>query len=88
MGRKPEGKAEKTFKVFGKQVDEMIKDLKNLKEKAKVEYKDQAEEFNRNTETLKEELNKFKDSEKWDEVGQRLETAGKEVKEAFKRAFK
>ena len=88
MGRKPEGKAEKAFKRLGKQVDEMIKDLNNLKEKAKEDYSDQIDELKRNGETLKDEFDKFKDNEKWDEVGNHMERAGQEVKEAFKRAFR
>ena len=87
MGRKPEGKTEKAFKKFGKQIDEMIVDLKNLKNKAKDEYSDQVDELKRNGETLKEEFGKLNEKDKWDEVGDRLESAGKEVKEAFKRAF-
>ncbi len=89
MGRKPEGKAEKTFKKFGVKIDEMIADLQKLKEKARENYGDRFEEMDRNAEKLKDEFNQFKErnKDKWDEVEDKLEKAGKELAGAFKTAF-
>ena len=87
MGRKPEGKAEKQFKNFGKQIDSLIKDLKQYKEKVKVEYSDQIDELKRNRDTLEDEFNDFRKSDRWDVVEEKLEKAADEIRDAFKGLF-
>lgn len=90
MGRKTEGKAEKTFKRLGKKLDEMISDLQGLKEKARGNFSEQFDELHRNKETLEKEFSHFRENNKdrWDEVESRIEKAGHELKEALKAAFK
>lgn len=89
MEEQPHGKAEKMFKDIGKKIDELIKDLDEAKERAKVEYADQIEELKRNGETIKNEFNSFKENrkERWEEVETSLEKAGRELKNAFEAVF-
>ncbi len=88
MGRKPEGKAEKSFKNLGKKLDRLIEELKDYKEKFKDEYSDQIDELKRNRETLEKEIRDFKDSDRWDVVEEKMEKAANEIRDAFKTAFK
>ncbi len=90
MGRKPEGKAEKMFKRFGKKVDELLSDLDKATDKAKEDYADRFEELKRNKETLKKDFGEFKEKhkDKWDEIETGFERAGKEIKNAFSHAFR
>lgn len=90
MGRKPEGSAEKMFKRLGKRIDELVKDIEGATDRAKEEYSDRFEELKRNKETLKTEFGDFKERNKdrWEEVEESFERAGKEIKNAFKAAFK
>lgn len=88
MGRKPEGKAEKSFKNFGKKLDSYIEDLKIYKEKFSEEYSDQIDELKRNRDTLEKEFQDFKESDRWSKVEEKLENAANEVRDAFKQAFK
>lgn len=90
MGRKPEGKAEKTFKKIGKKIDELLADLKEAGSNAEDEYADRIEELKRSGETLKEEFSNFKDKhqDRIDEVEANLKKAGGDLKKAFNSAFK
>lgn len=89
MGRKSEGKAEKMFKDIGKKIDELLQDVHEAKEKAKVEYAEQIDELKRNGETLKKGIDDFRETHKdrLDEVESSLERAGRELKHAFEAAF-
>ncbi len=65
MGRKPEGYAENSFKRFGKKLDELVLDLKGIKNQAEDKYSDQIlAELQRNKEKLVEELKTFKEEHK------------------------
>ena len=88
MGRKPEGKAEKSFKHFGKRIDSIIEDLKKLKEQAKEKYPNEYEEIKRNKAKLKDEWDEFSSDERWSEAVKKVESAGKELAEAIKVVFK
>ena len=89
MGRKPEGNAEKMFKKLGKKIDALILELNETKNQAKEEYSDNIDELKRNGETLKKEFHDFKDNhkDKWEEVENSLQNAGKELKNAFNATF-
>ena len=80
-----QGTAEKMFKDIGKKIDELIQDLNEAKDQAKVEYADRIDEIKRNAETLKEEFFNFKETHKdrWEEAETNLEKAGRELKKAF-----
>lgn len=90
MGRNPEGKAEKMFKKIGKNIDKLLSQLDNAKGDAKVEYADRIEELKRNGETLKEEVNKFKNSHKevLNDIEEGFEKVGKEIKDVVEKTFK
>ena len=88
MDKENTGNAENSFRKFGKKIDALIEELKDMKERAKVEYADQIDELKRNKETLKKEWDEFSQNDKWDVVEEKLENAGREMKEAFKAAFK
>ena len=89
MSEKESGKAENMFRDLGKRIDELLADLHQAKEKAKVEFDDQIEELKRNKETLKQEYDGFKERNKQqlDDIEGSLERAGKELKHAFKSVF-
>ena len=89
MGRKPEGKAEKMFKKFGKKIDELLVDLDKVKDDAKVEYADRIEELKRNGETLKQEAKDFMEDHKdtIEKVETQLKKVGNEFRDAVENVF-
>lgn len=88
MGRRPEGKAENLFKNLGKRIDELLKEIKDAGEKAK--NSERFEELKRNGETLKKDFEDFRDNNKGiiDDLEKGIDRVGKDLKEAFDKAFK
>lgn|GEM_PF-897254 len=89
MGRKPEGKAEKILKKFGKRVDGMITELKDVTDNTGAEVKQRIDELSRNTDSLSEQFQSFKENhkEKWEDVQNELDRAAQELRKAFKSLF-
>lgn len=88
MGRKPEGKVEKILKDLGKKIDELIADLKKVKGEAGVEFNSRVDELKRNRDSLENEFKKLRSDDRWKEVEQNLDNAGKDIRKAFDAAFK
>jgi hypothetical protein len=80
-----QGKAEKTFKNFGKRIDEFVVELNEAGDRLQKEFKDRFEELKDSAEKLKDEA---KNKERWKEVEASLKKAGEEMNNAFKAAFK
>jgi len=89
MGRKPEGNAEKMFKIFGKNVDSFISELKDVKGNSNEEFKSRLEELKKSKDSLGEKFKGFKEEnkDKWDDVQSELERAGQEFKKAVNNLF-
>jgi len=85
MENQDEGKAEKTFKNFGRKVDDFIVELNEAADKLKKEFDEKYEELKVSAEKLKKEA---EDKERWKEVEQNLKKAGEELGNAFKAAFR
>jgi hypothetical protein len=85
MDAKDEGKAEKTFKSFGKRVDEFVVELNEAAEKLENEFREKYEDLKVSAEKLKKEA---QDKERWKEVENSLRRAGDELRSAFHAAFK
>jgi hypothetical protein len=79
------GKAEKTFKSFGKKVDEFLAELGEAGEKLQKEFNVKFEELKVSAEKFK---NESENKERWREVEESLKKAGDELGKAFKAAFK
>ena len=79
------GKAEKTFKNFGKKVDEFLAELSVAGDKLQKEFDTKFEELKVSAEKLK---NESENKERWKEVEESLKKAGEELSRAFKAAFK
>jgi hypothetical protein len=84
METKDEGKNEKTFKSFGKKVDQFMVELNEAGEKLQKEFQDKYEELKASAEKLK---NEAENKERWKEVESSLKKAGDELSKAFKAAF-
>lgn len=84
MENKDEGKNEKTFKNFGKRVDEFVSELNEAGEKLQKEFEQRFEELKATAEKLKKEA---ENKERWKEVENNLRKAGEELANAFKAAF-
>jgi hypothetical protein len=84
METKDEGKAEKTFKSFGKKVDSFVVELNEAAEKLEKEFQEKYEELKVSAEKLKKEA---QDKERWKEVETSLKKASEELKHAFSAAF-
>lgn len=84
-----EGKAEKTFRDFGKKLDEMIAELQSLKTDIENRSGSRWDELNKSKEKIEEELKQFKERNKdrFEEAEERLEQAGTEIKKAFEALF-
>lgn len=84
-----EGKAEKSFRNLGRKLDDMIKDLDELKENLKNKYGDRWEEINRSKTRVEQEIDEFKEKhkERFEEAERNLEKAGREIKNAFEAIF-
>ena len=79
------GKAEKTFKNFGKKVDEFMAELNVAAEKLQKEFNAKYDELKVSADKLK---NESENKERWKEVEESLKRAGDELSKAFKAAFK
>jgi hypothetical protein len=84
MDAKDEGKAEKTFKTFGKKVDDFVAELNEAAEKLEKEFHAKYEELKASAEKVKKEA---ESKERWKEVESSLKKAGDELKNAFSAAF-
>jgi hypothetical protein len=84
METQEEGKAEKTFKGFGKKVDQFLVELNEASEKMQQEFQEKYEELKVSAEKLKKEA---ENKERWKEVEGNLKKAGDELSKAFKAAF-
>ena len=89
MSTNPQGSAEKMLKDLGHRIDELIRDLHEAKDKAKVEYADQIDDLKKGRDKIQSEIDEFRERNKdrFDEVEERLEAAGKELRKAFETAF-
>jgi hypothetical protein len=85
METKEEGKAEKSFKGFGKKVDEFMVELNEAGERLQKEFQTKFEELKDSAEKIKKEA---ENKERWKEVEDSLKKAGDELKTAFKAAFR
>jgi phosphoglycerate-specific signal transduction histidine kinase len=85
MDTNDQGKAEKTFKNFGKKVDEFMAELSAAGEKLQKEFNVKYDELKTSAEKLK---NESENRERWKEVEESLKKAGDELSKAFKAAFK
>ena len=90
MSTNTQGSAEKFMQDMGKRLDELVEDLKQFKDRAKVEYADEIDELKRNKDTLKEEFQDFrhKHKDRLDEIQSSLEKAAQEIGKAVEAAFK
>ena len=79
------GKAEKSFKNFGKKIDEFVAEFGEAGEKLQKEFAAKLEELKISAEKLKSES---ENKERWKEVEDSLKKAGDELSKAFKAAFK
>ena len=80
-----EGNAEKTFKGFGKKMDDFAVEFNEATEKLKKEFQSKLEELKVSAEKFK---NEAENKERWKEVEDSLKKAGDELTNAFKAAFK
>ncbi len=85
MENTEEGRAEKSFKNFGKNVDGFIEEFKEAADRLEKEFREKYEELKVSAEKLKKEA---ENKERWQEVEQNLKKAGDEVANAFRAAFK
>jgi hypothetical protein len=85
METKDEGRNEKTFKSFGKRIDEFVVELNEAGEKMQKEFQEKYEELKVAAEKMKKEA---ENKERWKEVEASLKKAGEEMKNAFNAAFK
>ena len=84
METNEEGKAEKTFKIFGKKVDEFMVELNEAGQRLQKEFNEKFDELKVSAEKLKKEA---ENKERWKEVEDSLKKAGDELGKAFKAAF-
>ena len=80
-----EGKNEKTFKNFGRKVDDFVAELNEASEKLRAEFKEKYDELRSTAEKIKKES---ETNERWKEVEESLRKAGDELGNAFKAAFR
>jgi C4-dicarboxylate-specific signal transduction histidine kinase len=85
METNKEGKTEKTFKNFGRKVDDFVAELNEASEKLRTEFKEKYDELRTSAEKIKKES---ETNERWKEVEDSLRKAGDELANAFKAAFK
>ena len=85
METNKEGRTEKTFKNFGKKVDDFVAELDEAGERFQKEFRQKYEELKTTAEKLK---NESENKERWKEVEESLKKAGDELANAFKAAFK
>jgi hypothetical protein len=85
MESQEEGKAEKTFKNFGKKIDGFVQEFQEAAEKLEKEFREKYEELKVAAEKVKKEA---ENKERWQEVEASLKKASDEVANAFKAAVK
>ncbi|SKC89342.1 hypothetical protein [Ohtaekwangia koreensis] len=85
METQEEGKTEKTFKNFGKRVDDFLVEFNEAGERLRKEFEVKLEELKVSAEKIKKEA---ENNERWKEVEDNLKKAGDEFGNAFKAAFK
>lgn len=85
MEDKEEGKGEKSFQSFGKQVDGFVSEFQEAAEKMEVEFKQKFEELKVAADRVKKEA---ENKERWKEVEENLRKAADEVSSAFRAAFR
>jgi phosphoglycerate-specific signal transduction histidine kinase len=85
MEEQAEGKNEKSFKTFGRKVDDFMVELNEATERLQKEFGAKYEELKVTAEKLKKEA---ENSERWKEVETGLRKAGDELANAFKAAFR
>lgn len=85
MENTDEGKAEKSFRNFGKKVDSFLEEFHEAADKLEQEFKEKYEELKVTAEKVKKEA---ENNQRWQEVEDSLKKAGDEVANAFKAAFK
>jgi Sec-independent protein translocase protein TatA len=85
MENTDEGKAEKSFRNFGRKVDSFIEEFQEAADKLEKEFREKYEELKVTAEKVKKEA---EDKQRWQEVEESLKKAGDEVANAFKAAFK
>ncbi len=79
-----QGKAEDSFKNFGKKIDAFIEEVNEAGGKLQKEFQQKYEELKVSAEKLKKEA---ENKERWKEVETSLRKAGEELGNAFKTAF-
>ncbi len=89
MGRRPEGKAEKIFKKFGKNVDSVISDFKDSEKYVRLDIDKRVEELNKNRTSLGSHFSNASQNAKsnWQEAKPNFERAGQEFKKALNTFF-
>ena len=85
MENREEGKNEKSFKNFGKKVDEFLSELHEAGERLQKEFEQKFEELKVTADKLKKEA---ENRERWKEVETNLKKAADEFSNAFKAAFR
>lgn len=80
-----EGKTEKTFKTFGRKVDQFLSELDEAGDRLQKEFKEKFEELKDTAEKVKKES---ENKERWREVEDNLKKASDELGNAFRAAFK
>ena len=84
MENQEEGKAEKSFKNFGRKVDGFVHEFQEAADKLEKEFQEKYEELKVAAEKIKKEA---ENKERWQEVEASLKKASDEVANAFKAAF-
>ena len=89
MGRAPEGKAEKMFKRFGKNVDSIITDFKESENFRGLNIEKRVSELNKNMDSLGHHFGNVSDTVKthFEEAKPNLERAGQELRKAMNTFF-
>ena len=85
MEPREEGKNEKTFKSFGKKVDQFLQELNEAGGRLQKEFEAKFEELKESAEKLKKEA---ESNGRWQEVESNLKKAADELSNAFKAAFR
>lgn len=89
MGRKPEGKAEKMFKKFGRNVDSYIEDIKETKDFTALNIEKRVSELNKNKESIEQHFSSASKNAKtqWENAKPNFERAGQEFRKALHTMF-
>lgn len=89
MGRKKEGKAEKAFKRFGKNIDSVIGDIKESERYTRFKINERISVLNKDVEHLEGHLSHASENVKssWNDAKPNLERAGQELKKAMQTFF-